>query len=148
MTENRLRLPTYNQVWRLERMIYRIERVSLPFPVTVSQIGVFVGALTFMVVLSALKPVMMLPATARYALIPGLFTWYLTRQSLDGKPPHLWVATMAGYLLGPRRLGGFAPLSGLRRYRVRPVIAYRIGPPSAEVQNDGGTLHGLSDSIL
>lgn len=129
MTEDRLRLRTYSQVWRLERMIYRIERVPLPFPVTVTQTGVFAAAVAVMALLSRLAPVAVFSPAIRYLLVPGLVTWFLTRQSLDGKPPHLWLMTMVGYLATPQRLGGYNPLPRPRRLRVRPRVAYRSSPP-------------------
>lgn len=128
MAQERLRLRTYSQVWRLERVIYRIERVPLPFPVTVTQVGVFAGALVVMVILTRLGLTAGLPVTVRYALAPGLAAWFLTRQSLDGKLPHLWLAGMAAYLLGPRRLGRLRALPAPRRLRFRPRVAYRLTP--------------------
>ncbi|HYG59332.1 MAG TPA: TcpE family conjugal transfer membrane protein [Symbiobacteriaceae bacterium] len=132
MTEDRLRLRTYSQVWRLERMIYRIERVPLPVPVTFGQVGVFVAATAAMAALSRLAPVAALSPAIRYLLIPGLITWFLTRQSLDGRPPHLWLLTMAAYLFSPRRLGGYNPLPRPQQLRVRVRVACRRGSPEQQ----------------
>lgn len=122
MESGQIRLRTYRQVWRLERVIYQIERVRLPFPVTFRQVGIFVFTLLVMVPLARLPGLRSLPGLVTYGLIPALAAWYLTSQTLDGKPPHRWLLSMAAYSLGPKRLNRFRPMAEggrLRFYRGR-----------------------------
>lgn len=106
---DRLRIPTYRQVWRLERVLYQIERMRLPFPITFRQMGIFVVSALVMAVLSKVPGVAGLPALVRYIGIPVLLAWYLTKQTLDGKPPHLWLRSMYRYYTGPKHLQRLAP---------------------------------------
>lgn len=101
---DRLRIPTYRQVWRQERVLYQIERIRLPFPITFRQMGIFVVSAVIMVILSRLPGLRNLPFVVNYIAIPGLLAWYLTRQTLDGKPPHLWLRSMLRYYSGPKHL--------------------------------------------
>lgn len=146
MKEERLRLRTYRQVWHLERMVYRIERVPLPFPISATQAGLFAGALVLAALLSRLPPVEALPLTIRYLAAPLALTWFLTRQSLDGRPPHRWLCTMAVYLAEPKRLGRLQPLPPSRRVQARVAVAWRAAPASGESKGD--VAGGVSRCLL
>lgn len=126
MEGDKVRLRTYRQVWLQEHVIYQIERVRLPFPVSFRQAGIFGAAAAGMALLSRLPGVGSLSPGVRYLLLPGLLAWFLTRQRLDGKPPLRWALSWLLYALGPRRLNRFQPLrpEGARRFRGR--IGYRL----------------------
>lgn len=125
----RLRLSTYRQVWQLERVIYKIEGVRLPVAVTFRQVGLFLAAVLAMVTASRIPAVTVLPSTVRYVLIPSLITWYLTKQSLDGKPPHLWLRSVIRYWFGPRRLHRLRPAGSARsRVRLMASVFVRLRP--------------------
>jgi len=124
--ENRLRIRTYRQVWHLEQVIYQIERVRLPFPVTFRQVGVFGAALLVMVVVSRVGVVGALSPVLRYALIPGAVAWYLTSQRLDGKPPHRWIISMVRYWSAPKRLSRLQPMDETQRVRLAADVGYRV----------------------
>lgn len=128
LPDSRLRLRTYRQVWRLEQVIYQIERVRLPFPVTFRQVGVFGAALLFMAALSKLPPVAALSPVLRYALVPGVAAWYLTSQRLDGKPPHRWLLSMLRYWGAPKRLSRLRPLEGPKRVSLAAEVSYKVVP--------------------
>lgn len=126
MEADKVRLRTYRQVWTQERVIYQIERVRLPFPVSFRQAGVFGATLLAMALLSQIPPIAGLPGLARYLLIPGAVTWFLTRQRLDGKPPLAWALTMLRYLLASKRLNRLEPMATApERLRFRSAIGYR-----------------------
>ncbi|HEY3367296.1 MAG TPA: TcpE family conjugal transfer membrane protein [Symbiobacteriaceae bacterium] len=113
-------------MWTLERVIYKIEGVRLPIAVTFRQVGLFLSAVAGMAVLSRIPIVVRLPATVRYVLAPSLITWYLTKQSLDGKPPHRWLLSLVRYWLGPQRLLNFRPRPPMpRRLRFTAAVLIR-----------------------
>jgi len=117
MESGMIRLRTYRQVWRLERVIYQVERVRLPFPVTFRQIGIFVFALLLMVPVSRLPGLNRLPGLVIFGLVPALAAWYLTSQTLDGKPPHRWLLSMLLFGLSPKRLNRFSAMPDGGRVR-------------------------------
>lgn len=126
MQEKRLRLRTYRQVWRLEQVIYQIERVRLPFPVTFRQIGIFGAVLLVMAVISPLPGLSALSPVLRYGLLPGLSAWYLTARRLDGKQPHRWVLSMLRYWGAPKRLNRLKPMPAPERVQVKAALSYRV----------------------
>jgi hypothetical protein len=120
MTDRTLRIRTYAQVWRLERVIYQIEGVTLPFAVTVQQTALFFAVAAAMGLLSKLLPFFdRIGPVGRYLLLPALVSWFLTKQKLDGKAPHRWVWGMFAYWFGPRRLNRLQPLPDGSRRQVR-----------------------------
>lgn len=129
MQEKRLRLRTYRQVWRLEQVIYQIERVRLPFPVTFRQIGIFGAVLLVMAVISPIPPLSALSPLLRYGLLPGLAAWYLTARRLDGKQPHRWVLSMLRYWGAPKRLNRLKPMTAPGRVRLEAVMGFRVSTP-------------------
>ena len=120
-----MRLRTYRKVWRMDRLIYQIERVRLPFPISFRQMGVFAGTAAAVALLSYLPPVAAVPPLARYLLVPAAAAWYLTRQTLDGKPPHLWLRSLLRFWLSPKRLHRLEPLP--RQARQRFQMHIRLG---------------------
>lgn len=127
MESDRVRLRTYKQVWTQEKIIYQIERVRLPFPVTLSQASVFFAAMLVMAGLSRLPLIDALPPVARYVGLPALLAWFLTKQRLDGKPPLLFLWSLLRFLVSPKRLNRFQPLPAHpERVRYRGSVAYRL----------------------
>lgn len=127
MELDRVRLRTYRQIWNQDRVIYQIERVRLPFPVSFRQAGVFGAAALFMVLLSRIPLVAAIPALTRYVLLPVAVTWFLTKQRLDGKPPLAWLISMLKYSLSPKRLNRLRPIEGKPvRLRYKGPIGYRV----------------------
>ncbi|HEY3369127.1 MAG TPA: conjugal transfer protein [Symbiobacteriaceae bacterium] len=123
----KVRLRTYRQVWSQERVIYQIERVRLPFPVSFAQAGVFAVAEVVMAVLSRLPGIGATSPALRYLVIPGAVTWFLTKQRLDGKPPLRWALSMIRYLFSPKRLNRLRPMAEHPEHlRFRDAVGYRL----------------------
>lgn len=127
MELDKVRLRTYRQVWIQERVIYQVERVRLPFPVSFRQAGTFGATILAVALLSRLPGIAQMPPLLRYLVIPGVITWFLTKQRLDGKSPFRWLLTMLRFLLGPKRLNRFRPIPPTpRRVRFTGAIGYRV----------------------
>jgi hypothetical protein len=127
MEVDKVRLRTYRQVWSQERVIYQIERVRLPFPVSFRQAGVFGAVLAAMLLLSRIPLVALVPGLVRYIVLPAAVTWFLTQQRLDGKTPLVWLLTMVRYSLSPKRLNRLRPIEDApAKLRFRGAIGYRL----------------------
>ncbi|HYG60255.1 MAG TPA: conjugal transfer protein [Symbiobacteriaceae bacterium] len=128
MEPTRVRLRTYQKVWVQERVLYQIERVRLPFPISFTQMGVFGAALIAMAVLARLVPSLTAASPVlRYLVIPAAAAWVLTRQRLDGKPLHRWFITMIQYAAGPKQLNRLRPMERTPgRLRPRATVGYRV----------------------
>lgn len=126
-SSDKVRLFTYRQIWNQDRVIYQIERVRLPFPVSFRQAGVFVAAVAAMALLSRVPALGATSPLLRYLVLPGLATWFFTQQRLDGKPPLRWLASMLRYLLSPKRLNRLKPMPDTpARVQFRSAVGYRL----------------------
>lgn len=146
----RLRLSTYRQVWTLERVIYKIEGVRLPFAVTFRQVGLFLATASIMVLSSRIPLVGGLTPTVRYLLVPATVSWYLTKRSLDGKPPHHWLRSLVRFWLGPRKLVRYRPAAFTGR-RTRLVVTIFMRHPKTtdgiQAKSNRGNVHADANHL-
>jgi hypothetical protein len=121
-----VRIRTYRQVWLQEKVIYQVERVRLPFPISLRQASLFALFAVSLGLLGSIVPGL-LPPLLRYLLLPGALTWFLTRSRLDGKPPLLWLRSFLRFLCAPKRLRRLDPVPNLPgRLHYGPSIRTRL----------------------
>ena len=95
-------LRTYNSVWKVEKVLYGIQDIPLPIPLTYKQIGFFSGGVFIVWILNQFPPFSLLDlGLIEYIFLPGLFTWFFTKQLLDGKAPHRFFIRVIQYHLSP-----------------------------------------------
>ncbi|MFS0728378.1 conjugal transfer protein [Paenibacillus sp. 1P07SE] len=96
------RMRTYTSVWKIPKMLYGIQDIALPFPVSYRQIGFFFGGVAFMWILNKFPPFNMINLwMVEYIGIPGLLAWFFTKQLLDGKAPHRFIVRWVLFKLAP-----------------------------------------------
>ncbi|HJZ27913.1 MAG TPA: TcpE family conjugal transfer membrane protein, partial [Streptosporangiaceae bacterium] len=79
-------LPTYTNIWRIEKRLYKLYDFRLPAPLPITWIAVFVGItvpyIFFLVVIGV-------PFNHNlvwlYVLPPGVLTWLTTRPVIESK---------------------------------------------------------------
>jgi len=47
-----MKIRSYSSIWSVEGILYAVGNVNLPFPMTFSQVGWFVGSFTLLLLLS------------------------------------------------------------------------------------------------
>lgn len=133
-TENII-LRSYNRVWRIERVIYRLEKIRLPFPVSFRQIGFFLIAWFLMKKLSGIEWIAQQSFVLRLILIPGAFAWFMTKYQFDGKPPHLFFWSLITYYFEPHKLARYRPVNKMpARFIYKDVLAFR----GRQLKEEGG----------
>jgi MinD-like ATPase involved in chromosome partitioning or flagellar assembly len=103
-------LPTYTNIWRIEKRLYKLYDLRLPMPLPLGQIAAFVGITVPYVLFLALIGV---PFSHNlfwlYVLPPGVLTWLVTRPVLENKKlPELLVSQLR-YLGEPKIWCRMAP---------------------------------------
>jgi MinD-like ATPase involved in chromosome partitioning or flagellar assembly len=96
-------LPTYTNIWRIEKRLYKIYDFRLPIPLPIGQIAVFVAiTVPYVTVLTLIG----LPFDHRlfwlYILPPGLATWLATRPVIENKRLPELLSSQIRYLAEPR----------------------------------------------
>jgi MinD-like ATPase involved in chromosome partitioning or flagellar assembly len=79
-------LPTYTNIWRIEKRLYKLYDLRLPMPLPLVQIGVFAGVfLPWIILLQLLRVPFHAPWHVVYIVPPGVLTWLATRPVIEGK---------------------------------------------------------------
>ena len=105
-------LPTYTNIWRIEKRLYKLYDFRLPAPLPITWIAVFTGItvpyIFFLVVIG-------LPFNHNlvwlYVLPPGVLTWLITRPVIESKRLPELVGSQLRYLAEPRTWCRMAPFA-------------------------------------
>ena len=105
-------LPTYTNIWRIEKRLYKLYDFRLPMPLPLGQIAVFTAiAVPYVVILAVLGLPFSHTLLWLYVLPPGVLTWFATRPVLESKRLPELVSSQVRYLGEPRTWCRMAPLT-------------------------------------
>ncbi|WP_327089482.1 TcpE family conjugal transfer membrane protein [Nonomuraea sp. NBC_01738] len=103
-------LPTYTNIWRIEKRLYKLYDLRLPMPLPIVWIGVFVGVLapwSFLLWLVGLP--FAAPWHVVYLVPPGIVTWLSTRPVIENKRLTELLQSQLRYMGEPRVWCRMAP---------------------------------------
>ena len=105
-------LPTYTNIWRIEKRLYKLYDFRLPMPLPINWLAVFTAiTVPYIVLLIAVGLPFNHTLLWLYVLPPGLLTWLTTRPVIEGKRLPELVESQARYLTEPRTWVRLVPLS-------------------------------------
>ncbi|MFY9671666.1 MAG: TcpE family conjugal transfer membrane protein, partial [Trebonia sp.] len=105
-------LPTYTNIWRIEKRLYKLYDFRLPMPLPINWIAVFVGiTVPYIVFLIAIGLPFNHTLVWLYVLPPGLLTWLTTRPVIENKRLPELVESQVRYLTEPRVWTRLTPLN-------------------------------------
>ena len=105
-------LPTYTNIWRIEKRLYKLYDFRLPMPLPINWIAVFVGiTVPYIVLLIAIGLPFNHTLVWLYVLPPGLLTWLTTRPVIENKRLPELVESQVRYLTEPRVWTRLTPLN-------------------------------------
>ena len=122
-------LPTYTNIWRIEKRLYKLYDFRLPMPLPVGQIAVFAAiAVPYVVVLALLGLSFSHTLLWLYVLPPAVLAWLATRPVLESKRlPELGHSHLR-YLSAPRTWCRCAPLAEKEEITITCRV-WRQAPP-------------------
>ena len=107
-----MELPTYTNIWRIEKRLYKLYDFRLPMPLPIGQIAVFAAiAVPYVVILKVIGLPFSHTLLWLYILPPGALAWLITRPVLEGKRLPELVHSQVRYLSEPRTWCRMAPLA-------------------------------------
>ena len=107
-----MELPTYTNIWRIEKRLYKLYDFRLPMPLPVGQIAVFAAiAVPYVVFLKVIGLPFSHTLLWLYVLPPAALAWLITRPVLEGKRLPELVHSQVRYLSEPRTWCRMAPLA-------------------------------------
>ena len=105
-------LPTYTNIWRIEKRLYKLYDFRLPMPLPINWIAVFAGiTIPYIVLLIAIGLPFNHSLVWLYVLPPGLLTWLTTRPVIENKRLPELMESQARYLTEPKTWVRLTPLS-------------------------------------
>ncbi|MEO3872601.1 TcpE family conjugal transfer membrane protein [Nonomuraea sp. B12E4] len=132
-------LPTYTNIWRIEKRLYKLYDLRLPMPLPIVWIGVFVGVFVPWSLLLVLVGVPVeMPWHVLFLVPPGIVTWLSTRPVIEGKRLTELLESQLRYLGQPKAWCRLAPMSepetiafAGRVWRIAPARAKAKAPRKA-----------------
>lgn len=104
-----MQLRTYTNLWNTEKRLYKIYDWTLPYAVSLRQLGLFFGsAIPWFFLVSKLSPFHGPSAGALYLIVPAAVTYFGDRPVAEGKTAPAWVASQVKFLFRPRVHVGLA----------------------------------------
>jgi TcpE family len=106
-----LELPTYTNIWKIEKRLYKLYDFRLPMPVPISQVAAFLAiAIPYTLILTLVGMPFSHSWVWLYVLPPAVLAWLVTRPVLEGKRLPELVLSQLRYLTEPRTWCRLAPL--------------------------------------
>jgi MinD-like ATPase involved in chromosome partitioning or flagellar assembly len=103
-------LPTYTNIWKIEKRLYKLYDFRMPLPV--GQVAAFLAiAIPYMLALTLVGMPFSHTWVWLYVLPPGAAAWLVTRPVLEGKRLPELVVSQVRYLTEPRTWCRLAPLT-------------------------------------
>ena len=124
-------LPTYTNIWRIEKRLYKLYDFRLPAPLPITWIAVFTGiTVPYIVFLVAIGLPFNHNLVWLYILPPGVLTWLTTRPVIESKRLPELVGSQLRYLAEPRTWCRMAPFAEKDEILVSARVWHRH-PPKA-----------------
>ncbi|WP_242614496.1 conjugal transfer protein, partial [Actinomadura roseirufa] len=122
-------LPTYTNIWRIEKRLYKLYDLRLPMPLPLVQIGVFAGVFVPWIVLLKFAGIPFeSPWHVLYIVPPGVLTWLATRPVIEGKRLTELLLSQSRYFSEPRT---WCRLTPIREPREVVIVARVWRRPAA-----------------
>ncbi|MEU6410122.1 TcpE family conjugal transfer membrane protein [Microbispora sp. NPDC046933] len=124
-------LPTYTNIWRIEKRLYKLYDLRLPMPLPVVWIGVFVGvSVPWWVFLYLIGLPFAAPWHVIYLVPPGVLTWLSTRPVIESKRLTELLQSQLRYMSEPRTWCRMAPFDEPDEIAFTARV-WRTTPPAA-----------------
>ncbi|EDN8812069.1 conjugal transfer protein [Listeria monocytogenes] len=94
------KIRSYTSIWAVEKVIYAINDLQLPFPITFTQMTWFVVSLLVVILFGSVPPLSLIDgALLKYLGIPVAHTWFMSQKTFDGKKPYGFLKSIITYWL-------------------------------------------------
>lgn len=97
------KIKSYTSIWNVEKVLYAISDITLPFPVTFTQMAWFIATLFCAFMFSDLPPFCFMEnVLIKYFIIPAGVAWFMSQKTFDGKKPYSFLKSVILYLVRPK----------------------------------------------
>ena len=126
-------LPTYTNIWRIEKRLYKLYDLRLPMPLPLGQIAAFVGiTVPYVLFLTLIGVPFSHNLFWLYVLPPGVLTWLVTRPVLENKKLPELLVSQVRYLGEPKIWCRMAPATEKDEIVVVGQVWHACPQPAAQ----------------
>jgi len=126
-------LPTYTNIWRIEKRLYKLYDLRLPMPLPLGQIAAFVGiTVPYVLFLTLIGIPFSHTLFWLYVLPPGVLTWLVTRPVLENKKLPELLVSQVRYLGEPKIWCRMAPATERDEIVMVGQVWHACPQPAAE----------------
>lgn len=120
------KVKSYTSIWSVEKVIYAINDLPLPFPITFTQMTWFIFSLLFIVMFSTIPPLSFIDgALLKYLGLPIFFTWFMSKKTFDGKKPFGFLKSVITYAIRSKHTYAGKPVK-FRKIKIhKPITIVR-----------------------
>lgn len=94
------RIRSYTSIWSVEKVLYAINDLQLPFPITFTQMTWFVVSLLAVILFGNIPPLSFIDgALLKYVGLPATLAWFMSQKTFDGKKPYGFLKSILSYWL-------------------------------------------------
>lgn len=94
------KIRSYTSIWSVEKVLYAINDMNLPFPITFTQMTWFIISLFFVVLFADIPPLSLIEgAFLKYFGIPVGITWFMSQKTFDNKKPLGFLRSVCVYMV-------------------------------------------------
>ncbi|MEQ7044612.1 conjugal transfer protein [Enterococcus gallinarum] len=94
------KIRSYTSIWSVEKVLYAINDLQLPFPITFTQMTWFVVSLLVVILFGNIPPLSLIDgALLKYLGLPAALTWFVSQKTFDGKKPYGFLKSILSYWL-------------------------------------------------
>ncbi|EPM6849799.1 conjugal transfer protein [Enterococcus faecalis] len=116
------KIKSYTSIWNVEKVIYAINDLQLPFPITFTQMTWFVVSILFVILFSNIPPLSFIDgAFLKYLGLPVAITWFMSQKTFDGKKPYGFLKSILTYFFRPKLTYSYKPIK-LKSQKLNELI--------------------------
>lgn len=120
------KIRSYTSVWSVEKVLYAINDVNLPFPVTFTQMTWFIVALFLVMLLGDVPPLSFIDgAFLKYLGIPAAITWFMSQKTFDNKRPLGFLRSVITYFTAQKITFAGRPVKSVKAHALDHITHVR-----------------------
>lgn len=105
-----MELKTYTNLWNVEKRLYKFYDINLPYPVSVKQVGIFIGTvIPWIFLMNILSIPFSPPWNAVWILPPFAIAWYANKPVAEGKTLIDFIGSQIVFFFSPRKYSDLKP---------------------------------------
>lgn len=134
------KIRSYTGIWNVEKVLYALQDLKLPFPITYSQLAWLMSTFCLVLMFQNVPPLSMIESgLLKYVGVPVGVMWFMSKKTFDGKKPYSFLKSFFMYQFRPKlTFGGKAVQMKKKKKAVNysfTAVRSVLYDPESEISN-------------